>query len=303
MTQKSLSPKAEGVIFALLATFVWSFNFIVGRGFADSIPPYTLALGRWIVAFCAVFPFALPSLLRDWRHFIRHWRYYLAVSLIGITFFNTAIYVAAHSVPALNLSLIATTSPLFTLLLARMFLGEAITHARLAGIFLALAGIILLLTKGDLGILTSLSFQGGDLLMLAASASLAVYTLLLRKRPEGCGQAAYFAVTFGVGWLFLVPLSVWEIAQGARLAFSLELAGVFLYTGVGASLFSFWCWSRSVAAFGPSNAATVYYTMPLFCGIEAVLFLGEPVSWVHYAGGALILGGMILATRQRKKPV
>lgn len=298
--RRPMNPTFEGVAFALLATVVWSFNFIVGRGFADTIPPCTLALGRWIVAFCAVFPFALPSLLREWRHFIRNWRYYIVISLIGIAFFNTAIYQAAHSVPALNLSLIATTSPIFTIVFSRIFFGEAITFARLAGIFLALSGILLLLTKGDFGVLASLSFQGGDLLMLAAAVSFSAYTLLVRKKPAGCGQAAYFTVTFGLGALFLVPLAVWEISRGVHIDFSPQVVGAFLYMGVGASLFSFWCWSRSINAFGPSKAAVVYYSLPLFCGIEAVLFLGESVLWVHYVGGALILGGMILATRERR---
>lgn len=158
----SLSPTAQGALFALAATVVWSFNFIAGRGLAETAPPCTLAFGRWLTAFCAILPFALPALKREWRHFLAYWPYYLIISFIGIAFFNTAIYKGAHTVPALNMTLIATTSPLFTLLLARLFFGEAISPLRMLGIGLAFCGVILLVCRGDLRVLSSLSFHAGD---------------------------------------------------------------------------------------------------------------------------------------------
>ena len=291
-------PRVAGVIFALLATMVWSFNFVVGRGLADAIPPCTLAFCRWLTALCAVLPFALPSLVREWRHFFQHWRYYVITSLFGIAFFNTAIYIGAHSVPALNMSLIATSSPLFTIILSRMFFGEAITRARMAGLVIVFFGILSLMSKGEFSRLASLSFGSGDLLLLSAALSFSVYTLLVRKKPEGCGQAAYFTVTFGLGMIILLPAVFWEAVHALPVQYSFSLVGALLYLGLGASLFSFWCWSRAIATIGPAKSAVIYYSLPLFSGIEAVLFLDEPVLWIHFASGALILGGLILATRE-----
>ena len=291
-------PGVQGVIFALLATAVWSANFVVSRGLADAIPPCTLAVGRWLTAFCAVLPFALPSLKRDWPHFIRHWKYYLAFSFIGITFFNTAIYIGAHSVPALNMSLIATSSPLFTILLARVFFGEAITRNRLIGIAIVLCGILLLMAKGDLSRLVALSFSGGDLILLSAALGFSAYTLLLRKRPAGADQLSFFAVTFGLGLLMLLPPALWEARQSAGIQFTANIIWAFLYMGLGASLFSFWCWTRAVSAIGPAKAAVIYYSLPLFSGLEAVIFLGEPILWGHFVSGALILSGLFLATKK-----
>lgn len=292
----------QGAFFALAATVVWSFNFIAARGLIDSAPPCALAFGRWLTAFCAILPFALPALKKEWRHFFVHWRYYLIISFIGITFFNTAIYKGAHTVPALNMTLIATTSPLFTLLLARLFFGEGIRPLRMLGISLAFCGVILLVCRGELSVLTSLSFHEGDLLILAASFSFSVYTLLVRKKPEGCSLLSYLAVTFGLGMILLLPAVFWEGAQGMRMSFTPGLIAGLLYMGLGASLFSFWCWARAISLIGPGRAAVIYYSLPLFAGIEAVIFLGEPVLWVHFASGALILGGLLLATGEGKKP-
>lgn len=290
----------QGIFFALAATIVWSFNFIAGRGLADSVPPCTLAFGRWLVAFCAVFPFALPGLKREWRHFIEHWRYYFIISFIGIAYFNTAIYKGAHTVPALNMTLIATTSPLFTLILARLFLGESISIKRFLGIVTAFLGVILLVCRGELAVLASLSFHEGDLLLLSAALSFSIYTLLVRKKPQGCGLMPYFAVTFGLGMVFLLPGVVWETAQGQETVFSTGLVVGLLYMGLGASLLAFWCWARAIGMIGPGRASIIYYSLPLFTGVEAVIFLGEPILWVHFASGVLILGGLVLATNEKR---
>lgn len=295
-----LSPQSRGILLALVATIVWSVNYIAGRGLAADIPPCSLSTGRWLIAFLALIPFAGADLIRRRRHFRAHLRYYLAVSLVGVSFFNTAIYFAAHSVPALNLALIACASPLFTIILARFWFGEVITKARMAGIVAALGGIVLLLTRGDLGALADLSFQAGDLVMLSAAFSFAVYTIMVRQRPAECPQTTFLAATFGLGLVFLIPAAALELAGGATITVTPRLIGGLLYLGLGASLFSYWCWAKAVEAIGPSRASVIYYSLPFFSGIEAVLFLGEPVLWVHYAGGALILGGLLLATRERK---
>lgn len=293
------SPAVQGFCFALAATVVWSFNFVAGRGLADSIPPCTLAFSRWLVAFCLILPLAVPGLRREWRHYLLHWRYYLTAGALGIAFFNTALYWAAHSTSALNMSLIATSTPLFTVLLGRVLFGERIRPARIAGIATAIAGILLLISRGDLNVLLSLSFSRGDLLVVLSSLSFSVYTILVRKQPAGNGGiAAGFAVTFGIGLLLLLPLAALELALGQEVHFSPKLAAGILYMGLGASLLAFWCWSRAIAAIGPARAAIIYYSLPLFSGLEAVLFLGEPVLWVHFASGLLILGGLILATRE-----
>lgn len=293
------SSSIHGFSLALLATIVWSFNFIAGRGLADAVGPCTLAFGRWLVAFLAVIPFALPEMIRLRSHFCAHWRYYLAVGVLGIAYFNTAIYWAAHSVPAINLSLIAASSPLFTILLARVFFAEPITRKRLGGIALALFGIALLLTRGELAALRELSFHAGDLVMLSAAFSFALYTLMVRKKPEECGQMPFFGVTFAIGLVCLLPPAVFEIIRDGLPRPDISLIGGLLYMGLGASLLAFWCWGKAISLIGPSRAAVIYYSLPLFSGIEAMIMLGEPLRPIHLVSAGLILGGLALATRNR----
>lgn len=296
------SPAVIGVFFALLATVVWSFNFVAGRGLAEAVPPCTMAFFRWLIAFLAVLPIALPAVLRERAHFIAHWRYYLITSLIGVTYLNTAIYIGAHTVEALNMSLIAVSSPLYTVALSRILFKEPLPLSRVVGILLALAGVVLLITRGELERLTTLSFNTGDLWMLSAALSFASYTLLVRRKPAGCGDLSFLAVTFGVGLFFLAPFTAYELfVAKADFHFSWQIGGAFLYMGVGASLFAFWCWSRAIGSIGASKASVVYYSLPLFTGLEAVILLGEPLHWVHGVSGLLVISGVAFATREGKR--
>ena len=291
----------QGTIFALLATIVWSGNFIVSREMVGALPPVTLAFLRWVAAVGFLLPFGIKAIHKDWAHLCQHWRYYLIASVIGISIFNTLYYIAAHYVSALNLSLIAITAPVFTLILSRIIWGEAISYKRAFGLLIVLGGILLLVARGDMQVLLSLSFAWADLLALGGALSFAIYTLLLRSRPQGASQLTFLLTTFGLGMLCLIPFVVWELASGAEVHLSTKVWLLILYIGLGPSLFSFWCWGMAIERIGASKASIIYYTLPLFCGVEAVIFLNEPILWVHYASGALILGGLYFATNTVKK--
>lgn len=287
----------RGVLYALAATIVWSGNFIVARGLTDIVPPVTLAFFRWTTAFCVLLPFAFRTTLRALPVIRRRWGYLTVTALLGITLFNTVLYVAAHSTSALNLSLIAITSPMFILLFARIFLGERVSLRRIIGVSVVVVGVVLLVTRGDIARLAGLEFAIGDVWMLCAAMLFGAYTILVRRMPEPMEPLAFLLTTFGLGVVMLVPGVVWEWAQGMQFSFSPAVVGSIAYVGVGASLISFWCWNRAVDIIGPSHAGIVYYSLPLFSGVEAVLLLGEPVGWVHVVSGILILGGIRTATR------
>ncbi|MDR2801279.1 MAG: DMT family transporter [Desulfovibrio sp.] len=285
----------RGILMALAATLIWSINFIIGRGIAETIPPIHLSFLRWFTAFIALLPFTLVPVLRQRRHFLRHWRYYLATGFVGVSLVNTFIYIAAHSVAALNMSLIAASSPLFVLILSRLFYRELLFPRRVGGICAVLAGVCLLITRGDLSALVRLEFHSGDLIMLAGSFCFALYTLLARRQPPGVGQFTALTVIFGLGILFLIPLMLRE--ESPPIPLTAPIFGVLLYLGLGTSVLAFWLWGKAIACIGPARTATIYYSLPLFCGLEAVLFLGEAVAWTHFASGILILGGLLVATR------
>lgn len=293
----TLSPALRGSVAALAATAVWSGNFIVARGVAEAIPPATLAFCRWSVAFLAVLPLAWPALRRDRAALRAHAGYLAATALLGVTVFNTLIYMAGRSTPALNLSLFSTFIPAFILVLARIFLGEPLRPARLGGLLAAVCGVLLLITRGHPALLLSIRPNPGDLWMLLAALLFAGYSILVRRRPKDIGPTSLLAASFGLGLLLLAPWTAVELLLVPAPEFTPPILGSILYIGLGASLVAYWLWTVALETIGPSRAGVIYYTLPLFCGAEAALLLGEPVTWVHLASGALIIGGVRLATR------
>ena len=200
----------SGYLFALGATAIWSGNFIVARGLSESVPPISLAFWRWVVAVIVFLPFALKPLIAERQQLLQNIRYLSITALLGVTVFNTLIYIAGHTTSALNLSLIAITFPIFIIILSRWFYGEKVTANKMLGIVLVTGGVVILITKGDLSVLHNISFSVGDLWMLSASLIFAIYSVLVKEKPKGLSIWAFQLSTFSIGLLFLFPFFVWE---------------------------------------------------------------------------------------------
>jgi drug/metabolite transporter (DMT)-like permease len=289
--------KVVGIVCAVLATVIWSGNFIIARGMAESVPPATLAFMRWSVASLAVLPLGLGALLRDWPVVRRNLPVLLLTSLLGVTVFNTVLYLAGRTTVTLNLSLISTTFPVFVIVLSRIFLGEPVSVRRVSGIMLAIGGIVFLVVQGDLNRLRTLTFASGDLWMLTAAFIFAVYSLLVRRKPRDMSQNGFLAFTFLAGLVMLTPWMLWEQAGSSWPVMTMPVVGSVLYIGLMASLVAYFCWNRAVATIGPAKAGFIYYSLPVFSAAEAYLILGEPVTLVHVLSGACVLTGIIVATR------
>jgi drug/metabolite transporter (DMT)-like permease len=286
-----------GYLLVLAATAIWSGNFIVARALSNSVPPVTLAFLRWTIALIVLLPFAMRALLRDFQVIRKHLGYLSITAFLVVTVFNTLIYIAARTSKALNLSLIAISSPIFIVVLARLFLRDTLTYRRIIGVVTATLGVLLLLTEGELSRLVRLTFSEGDLWMLIAAVLFGAYSILVRIKPADLSPVAFLCSTFILGLIFLVPWVFWELRDVSVINFSSTTIAAIVYLGIGPSLLAYLCWNQAITIIGPVRAAVVYYFLPAFSGAEALLLLGEPVHAVHVVSGALILTGVIVATR------
>ncbi|MDA3788988.1 MAG: DMT family transporter [Desulfobacula sp.] len=285
---------AAGYLFALGATAIWSGNFILARGLSDHIPPVTLAFFRWMTAVLVFAPFAIKGLMQE-RHLIQQYLVYFGVtSFIGITCFNTFIYIAGHTTTAMNLSLIAITFPIFILLFSRILFRETLSIKKGMGILLVLIGVLFLITKGSVSVLLGISFAVGDLWMLAASILFAVYSLLLKRKPSGISVNTLQFTCFVMGLVFLLPFFIWEQTSVQGDFLNQTTIPAILYVGIFASLCAFVLWNKAIVSLGPSRAGMVYYTLPLFSGFLSYLFLGEVIGMIHLFSLVLIFSGIVL---------
>ncbi len=284
-----------GFVYAALATIIWSGNFLIARGLNDKIPPVSLAFWRWAVATIFILPIIIKSMYAQRKVLKQHAGFLIVTSILGVSIFNTLIYIAGQTTTALNLSLISITFPVFTIILARIFLKESITISKTGGVMVIIFGVILLVSKGDLNSLLSLSFAIGDVWMLLASLIFAIYSLLVKSRPLEIKPQSFLGSTFLIGLIFLSPFYLFSLGASGPGSYDQVTIYSILYIGIFASIIAYFLWNRSVDLLGPSKASMIYYTIPIFSGILAYIFLNEKIMLVHLISGLLIVSGIFIA--------
>ena len=285
-----------GSLFATAAAIIWSGNFIVARGIAKEIPPFSLSFYRWIIATIIIAPFAFAQFKKEIPVIKKNLLYIFCTGLTGVAVFNTCLYVAGHYSEAINLALLGTaTSPVISVLLARIFLKERITPLRIAGLLICIAGILFLLSKGSMETFLSFRFTIGDRWILLAALSFAVYNTLVKKKPVGISPVPFLFVVFLAGTLLLAPLYFWETNNTLPVQWNQHLIWILIYIGLGASVLSFLFWNKAVASLGSARTALFGYLIPVFSSIEAVWLLNEKITWIHLVCGALVIGGLVVA--------
>jgi drug/metabolite transporter (DMT)-like permease len=279
---------------------LWSGNFVVASGLAQSIHPFSLAFFRWSTAAFIFTPFALKSVKRDWPIIKKHFWFILVVATIGISLFNTLIYFAGRTSTAINLSLIALTFPIFILIISAFVFKEKISGLKLMGILIVLSGVSLIISKGDLLVLLDLEFNVGDPLMLLAAFTFAVHSILLKSKPKALSIISIQYSTFFLGAIVLLPFYVFSSNQQSIFELDKSVLLSILYIASCASIISFVSWNKAIEKIGASNAGLIYFLMPLFSGLLAWVILGEALSWYHLLSAFLIVFGIMISTRKKR---
>ena len=287
-----------GYIFAATSTALWSVNFIIARALNETISPVSLAFLRWTVAVLVFSPFALRGAIRQRRLVRKNFLYILVCALLGVTLFNTLIYFAGRTSPAINLSLISMIFPVFVLILARLVWGERIGVLRSAGVGVVLLGVVILISDGRVDVILSLAFSPGDILVLLAASVFAGYSMLVRRKPPELSATVFQYATFVFGLVMLAPAFLIDRITSPPLTLAPSTLSAIVYIGVFASLVAFLTWNRAVGLVGPSRASMMYYTLPVFSGILAYFFLGEEFGLTHLVSLALVVAGIFMATRK-----
>lgn len=302
MSKTNSNTLIYGYLSAIAATLFWSGNFTIARGVIENIPPISLAYWRWATAIIILTPFAIKSLISDWAIIKKHAAYLSITSLLGVSIFNTLIYIAGHSTSAINMSLIAITFPIFIIIISRIIYNELITPNKALGIIFVICGVLTLITKGDVSILKTISFVAGDLWMLLAAISFALYSILIKHKPKNLGTRSFQLSTFIIGLIFLTPFYIWESATTVFQIQEVDKNTFYsiLYLGLFASLFSYILWGKAVELLGPTKSSMIYYTLPIFSGLVAYLFLGEKIDSIHLLSMMLILIGVLTAISESK---
>lgn len=298
MTQP-LTPSTA--LLLVIPPLLWAGNAIVGRVVHELVPPITLNFLRWAIAFFILLPLA-GAVLRPGSGLWAHWRRFAVLGLLGVGMYNALQYLALQSSTPINVTLVAGSMPVWMLAIGWLFFGAKVSRMQVAGAALSMAGVLLVLSRGDLRQLLALRLVPGDLFMILATIAWSLYSWLLAQRrdPEKIRSdwAAFLLaqVAFGVLWSGAFAAGEWAWSS-AGIVWGWPLAAALLYVAVGPAIVAFRCWGTGVQRVGPSIAAFFSNLTPLFAALMSSAFLGEMPHAYHAVAFALIIGGIVLSSR------
>jgi drug/metabolite transporter (DMT)-like permease len=295
---RSLNDRA--VFLLVLTAAMWGANGVVSRAAVGAIAPMTLVALRWLIVCAVLLPLVRVSFIRHWPDLRRHWRFLAAMALSGYTGFNVLFYLAGYWTSAVNIVLLQSSIPPMVLAGAALFKDEPVALRQIAGLAVSFLGVGLIATRGDLAHIRELSFNLGDLMMLAACALYAGYTIALRGRPH-LPPLVFFAGMAVAAFAASLPFLATEIACGRFYWPSPKGFALVIFVALAPSLLSQLFFMRAVELIGPGRAGIFTNLTPLFGAFFAITLLGEAFHPYHAAAMALGLAGIALAESARRR--
>ena len=277
-----------------LTSLFWAGNALVGRAARELVPPAALSFWRWTIALLLLLPIAWPHLKRDWRALLADWPIVLVLGALGVGSFNTLLYSALQHTTAINALLLQGAQPAVILAMGALAFGDPATRAQIAGVIVSLAGVIAIVSNGDLDALLALRLNVGDAIMAVAVTIWAAYSVLLRKRPQ-VHPLSFLAASVIVGVLVILPIYGLELAKGRRIVADAESWAAIAYVSIFPSLIAYLFFNRGVELIGSARAGQFLNLMPAMGAVLSVLILNEPFHGFHAVGILLIGAGIALA--------
>lgn len=278
----------------ILCVAFWSGNFVIGRFIRFELDAIELSYFRWL---CVSVLF-LPQIIKYHASIIsnikNHFVYMVASSLLGISCFNTFLYLGLKDTMATNALMINSSIPILIILFSWIFLKTKITKLQFLGVVLSMLGVIYLALNGRLSNLLTFTFNHGDVLVFASSLTWAGYSVLLKIKSDDI--KAFLPTVVLLGTILLTPLFfITGHSLSAIIAISLNAKLTILYTALFASMASYYLWAKGIEAIGANKTGQFTHLMPVFGIILAYLFLDERMHMYHIYGFALIGFGLWLS--------
>ena len=288
---------------------MWATNAVVGRMAIGSIDPLLLNALRWVVAFVLLLPlgWAAISTPAARAQIAERWRYLLVLGVIGVGAYNALQYMALRTSTPLNVTLIASSSPVWAMVVGAVGFKVHPTRLQLIGALLSLAGVALVMSRGNPAALADIHFVQGDLLMVVAIIGWSLYSWMLARPPahmQGAARPnwnwAQFLVAqaiFGVSGAVATAVVGDMIAPSAPTQWSWQLVATILFVAIGPSIIAYRLWGLAVAEAGPAMASIFYNLTPLFAAVLSAAVIGEGPQPFHGVAFGLIVAGIAVSSR------
>lgn len=282
---------------AILTVFIWGTTFISTKVLLAYFTPIEILFMRFGIGFLCLWMMQPKRLtLKD----NTHKRYFIGAGLCGVTLYFLFENIALTYSLASNIGVIVSTAPLFTAILAAIFLKDTKIHRNfILGFMLALFGIFLISFRSSSHIEVN---PIGDLLAILAAIVWAFYSILMKRIGEfGYPTIQATKKIFMYGILFMIPCLFFMDFHPDITNFTNPIVLLnTLYLGIGASALCFVSWNYAIKTLGALKASAYIYLVPIITVTFSAIILNEPITWVIVLGTLCTLLGLYLSERKAK---
>jgi len=280
-------------ILLVLTTIFWSGNFIVGKAATIyEIPPFSLNFFRWLFAGIILLPFTFKEIFLKKNYIKANIGLFIILGITSITVFNSIVYYSLYFTQVITGVLMISTIPVWIILISSLLKIEKTNIYQIFGILLSLIGVVAIITKSDLEVIKGLEFNKGDLSIIVAMFSWAIFSTLLKKKKLKVSQITLLQVVIIFGLIFLTPIYIIELLLGNYIIldkpFFLTLAYVVIFPG----LLSFLFWIKGISVIGANRSGIFLHLMPIFGSVFAIIIFKEKIMFYHLIGAIFIIFGI-----------
>ncbi|SMD13829.1 DMT family transporter [Sporomusa malonica] len=289
--------KDSSIYFILLVVpLFWGGAFGSTKHVLSELPPLTASAVRFLLAGLILGGWLAVRREWDFKVIKENWLGLTGLGLSGVLAYNYFFAVGLQYTSAITAALVVVINPVTTAIVAVLFLGEKWSTRLGLGIALSLAGVLTVITKGNLAALAGISLNYGETLLFGAVASWTTYTSLGKIVMKKVNASLATTVSTLIGSIFLIFISLGEGAWHTLPRLSGQVMAELVYLAVFATVLAFILFNVGIKRIGASKASAYINLMPVNAMLIAWAVYGETITLMHLAGMVLVVTGVGLTT-------
>jgi len=282
-----------GFLSGLTAAAIWGGMYVVSKVVMTVVPPFPLIVTRLILG---ILTLAMIVLIRkSWNVSRRQFWQIFLVGLVGYGISLGFQFVGTNLSTAANGSLVTSTTPAFVLLFAALLLGEKVTPRRLLALGIATLGVVAVINPRNAA--TSPSFFWGNISLVAAALTWALYSVLIRKVTRDTDVLSTTLIAFIGGLPMCLPLGGWELATHQLGTISFGVVGGILFLGIISTALAMYLWNTAFSVLDAGAASLTFFAQPVVGTLLSIFFLSEHITPLFVVGGVLIGIALLISSK------
>jgi len=288
----------RGILSGLAAAAIWGGMYVVSKVVLDVIPPFALLAIRLLLGVLAL---ALVFLLQHYKDLTKHvppTRQIREAFLVGVVGYGISLgfqFVGTKLSTASNGALVTSATPAFVLLFAPYLLHERNTPRRILALVISTLGVLAVIDPRNAELSPALFW--GNMSLLAAALTWALYSVLVRKVAQNANLLAASAVMLAGGLPSSLLFGAWEVQTQGIGAINIWIIGGILYLGIISTAIAMFLWNYAFAELPAAVASLTFFAQPLVGTLLGWLFLKEQITPLFILGGVLIGVGLVISSR------